>query len=281
MVSASRVLRPAVCDVGEVMDSVVPGRRLMEHRLGTRVPLCLPARLDMRGETSALGCLLNVSLSGAYVATPRIYQLLSPIDILCARFGDDHAEPSGVSAYVIRKAELGVGVEWREFAPQTIRLLVKLAQSTPWNTMPFETRCPPIRLPGTLIHRPCLRLVPCGSQSSRCCRSAPRRSRCCPGRRRGADRSGATLPWRPRMHARAQVRRVNHVTLSAPQRGRIWGPCRGGPDAAALAGLVLESRAISVTHFAVVADRLQATHALDAAERQRLMVTRPRRFSCK
>lgn len=188
------MLRPAVCDVGEVMDSVVPGRRLMEHRLGTRVPLCLPARLDMRGETSALGSLLNVSLSGAYVATPRIYQLLSPIDILCARFGDDHAEPSGVSAYVIRKAELGVGVEWREFAPQTIRLLVKLAQSTPWNTMPFETRCPPIRLPGTLIHRPCLRLVPCGSQSSRCCRSAPRRSRCCPGRRRGSDRSGQRSP---------------------------------------------------------------------------------------
>lgn len=101
----------------------------MEHRLGIRIPLSLLVRLDQQSETAALGRMLNVSLSGAYLATSRTYELLSRIDIVCGRFSDARADVSGIAAYVVRKAGGGVGVEWCEFAPPAIRRLVLSARA--------------------------------------------------------------------------------------------------------------------------------------------------------
>ena len=96
----------------------------MEHRLGIRIPLSLLVRLDQQGETAALGRMLNVSLSGAYVATLRDYQLLSRIDIVCGWFSAPRPDVFAIAAYVVRKAGGGVAIEWCEFAPPAIRRLV-------------------------------------------------------------------------------------------------------------------------------------------------------------
>lgn len=102
----------------------------MEHRFGTRRPLSLPVRLDKRGETLAFGRMLNVSLSGAYIETTRIFQPLMQIEIYCGRFSGDPARASGIAAYMARKTITGVGVEWCEFAPAAIRRLMALVESS-------------------------------------------------------------------------------------------------------------------------------------------------------
>lgn len=103
----------------------------MEHRLGSRMQVRLPARLDVRGGRSALGLLLNVSLSGAYVKTSGSFRPLTRVDVGfdCGRFAD--SEMTRVAAFVTRTDADGVAVEWCEFAPDAVAVLTAFAARPP------------------------------------------------------------------------------------------------------------------------------------------------------
>ena len=103
--------------------------RGMEHRLGTRMPVSIPVRLDERRETLAFGRVVNVSLSGAYVETPTTVHPLLRVDVVCGRMLPDRSGSFRVAAYVTRATTQGLAVEWLEFAPAAIRTLIARAES--------------------------------------------------------------------------------------------------------------------------------------------------------
>lgn len=99
----------------------------MEHRLGTRVPLYLPVRLAQRGRALAFGHMLDVSLSGARIATVQSFAPLSRITVVYGNSRPDRADGSQINAGIARVTVNGVGVEWCEFAPAAICRLAALA----------------------------------------------------------------------------------------------------------------------------------------------------------
>lgn len=103
----------------------------MEHRLGSRMRVRLPARLDAQGGTSAFGLLRNVSLSGAYLKVSGPFKPLMRVDVGfdCGCFAD--TEVIRVAAFVTRTDADGVAVEWCEFAPDAVARLMAFAGSPP------------------------------------------------------------------------------------------------------------------------------------------------------
>lgn len=97
----------------------------MELRLGTRVTISLPVRITRTRTAGAFGRMLNVSLSGAYIETSAPLSLLARLDVVCEAVCTERADCPGVPAYVTRVGRNGVGVEWFEFAPATIRQLMR------------------------------------------------------------------------------------------------------------------------------------------------------------
>ena len=91
----------------------------MEHRWGKRSRVDLHMSLRV-GEQTILGRVRELSLSGAYLAT-------------AARVGAGHSlsvelaggELPPVLAWVIRQDAHGLAVEWQEFAPWPIALMLK------------------------------------------------------------------------------------------------------------------------------------------------------------
>jgi hypothetical protein len=96
----------------------------MEHRWGERVLLDHPARLDGRPNLIALGRLRNASLSGGYVETGAIVPLGIRLHLALEWIYWDRAEDYRVPAYVVRSDEKGLGLEWCDFAPRCIALLI-------------------------------------------------------------------------------------------------------------------------------------------------------------
>lgn len=96
----------------------------MEHRLGTRVMTSLPVRVIRARAKHTFGRMLNASLSGAYIEASAALPLLARIEVVCGPVRSDRAECPGVPAYVTRVGRSGVGVEWFELAPATIRQLI-------------------------------------------------------------------------------------------------------------------------------------------------------------
>jgi hypothetical protein len=134
----------------------------MEHRLGTRMPISLPVKLHHAGSTPALGRMLDVSLSGAYVQTSASLKPLACIGIVCDRALSAVAGAPCVTAFVTRVAADGVALEWFEFAPGVIRHLMRREQSQVERGIATSTAARDTRAP---LHRP--RLSPLRSSRNR------------------------------------------------------------------------------------------------------------------
>ncbi len=100
----------------------------MEHRWGVRHSLDVFVRLEGPPDSVMFARLRNVSSSGAYVETQAAPALDSRVLLELGR------RPAGardgrcrVPAYVVRRDERGIGVEWCEFAPQPILALITTA----------------------------------------------------------------------------------------------------------------------------------------------------------
>lgn len=102
----------------------------MEHRWGERVPLGIRVRVSGNSACIGTGLLRDASVSGAFVQTelrlPQHAQLVLEI-----ASGDGAATVEEVPASVVRHDPCGIGMEWREFAPRAILLLLAISVPAP------------------------------------------------------------------------------------------------------------------------------------------------------
>lgn len=97
----------------------------MEHRWGERFAVDIVVRLGSRPYAVRTGRLTDLSMSGASIRIGMDLRVLSRVQValvLPARFSQ--ATPV-IGAYVARRHRDGVGVEWCEFAPQTVVELLR------------------------------------------------------------------------------------------------------------------------------------------------------------
>jgi hypothetical protein len=116
----------------------------MEHRWGERVIAHLTVELSCGAAAPVVGLLDNVSSSGAFVRTqsrlPR-----GAVEVALVRPGAGRESLARLPAYIVRESELGVGIEWCEFAPRAVRELMGRGPSTAARTRP--RRVPARRTP--------------------------------------------------------------------------------------------------------------------------------------
>jgi hypothetical protein len=92
-------------------------KMVMEHRWGERMTVDLAVRLRSPVGGIAMGQMVDVSRSGAFIRTELGLEFAVRIDILLS--SDE------VPAFVVRNASDGVGVEWCGAVPDVITALVR------------------------------------------------------------------------------------------------------------------------------------------------------------
>ena len=104
----------------------------MEHRYGIRYLSATDVLVRRHSERhAAKGRLLDVSISGAFVATSvRIAPLTSiTVEVLSVITSARRLKP--IEAQVIRRTDSGLGIEWRELTPASLSQLVDGWQPAP------------------------------------------------------------------------------------------------------------------------------------------------------
>lgn len=90
----------------------------MDHRVGTRVPMDTRAYLRAAGVVTET-VVKNASLTGAFVESPWVLPLLSPVQVRPVGTGGPWLE-----ACVIRRDKHGLGLEWLEAGVHPVRTLL-------------------------------------------------------------------------------------------------------------------------------------------------------------
>ena len=102
----------------------------MEHRWGRRIALKIAVQLAMEVGDLMLGQMTNVSISGAFVQTPRAIPLGAQVEVIVQnhRVG---RRLERVTAHVVRRTSDGVGIEWSDLAPRSVSVLLEAMQAIP------------------------------------------------------------------------------------------------------------------------------------------------------
>jgi PilZ domain len=95
-----------------------------ESRWGDRVRVNIPVQVSANAVTSADGCMRNLSLSGALLKADADLGLHALIQV-SIKMPSQSERTTAITAYVSRKAQEGVGVEWCEFAPSVVKDLLR------------------------------------------------------------------------------------------------------------------------------------------------------------
>jgi hypothetical protein len=110
----------------------------MEHRWGFRYPVDVPARIAAGNGQVHAGHLRDVSITGALLATgARLDPLMAlglsvPFEGLTLQ----------LSAWVVRSAESGYGVEWQEGGTLDLDLLMECVLRRSGRSVPVSVTCP-------------------------------------------------------------------------------------------------------------------------------------------
>jgi PilZ domain len=108
------------------MDSFMMAKQLTGsgHRWGQRIAVDIPVQVAAHSLPAIHGHLKNLSLSGALMETDHELPLQAhiAISVKLPGMGD---KATTVMARVIRQLKDAVGVEWCEFAPTTVRDLLR------------------------------------------------------------------------------------------------------------------------------------------------------------
>jgi hypothetical protein len=97
----------------------------MDHRWGRRVQVDFPVRVAAHRFAVRDGRLIDLSVSGALIEADLDSRVLSRIQVVILLPGYPRHEAPTVEAYVARKHRHSIGVEWCEFAPRTVRELLR------------------------------------------------------------------------------------------------------------------------------------------------------------
>src|ERR1700761_2313162 len=97
----------------------------MEHRLGLRRLILQPVHLWTPGGVASVGVITSVSISGAYVSTALNLPLLTRVGLCFAPVLGRKPERVRLDAHVVRQETEGLAVEWCEFAPSSVRELIR------------------------------------------------------------------------------------------------------------------------------------------------------------
>ncbi len=103
---------------------------MLEHRWGDRVPLDYPVLLDAGPGLRAVGRLRNASLSGGYLEIAIKVPLDIRLHVELEWRDRNRNERCRIPAYAVRADDAGVGLEWFDFAPAGIALLIASHIST-------------------------------------------------------------------------------------------------------------------------------------------------------
>jgi hypothetical protein len=95
----------------------------MEHRWGQRWDVERSITIRTRGGLAARGCVRNVSISGAFIASPLPVRLLSYVQVHFVAEQGAHRVNRSIDGQVVRRAADGFAVEWCEFAPDSVLAL--------------------------------------------------------------------------------------------------------------------------------------------------------------
>lgn len=96
----------------------------MEHRWGRRNVVRVPVRLIGESGEAVTGQTENVSISGAFIRTARILPLGTRLEVEFPHPDGLAEEPERIGAHVTRRTRDGVGIEWYELAPHSVRALL-------------------------------------------------------------------------------------------------------------------------------------------------------------
>jgi hypothetical protein len=100
----------------------------MEHRWGYRFPTDIPVGITARG-LNRHGRVRDVSVSGAFVVSSACVPLLSAIEIVADEEAGTSRPGRPVLAYVVRHAEDGFAIEWREPFDEATTCFVSLCSA--------------------------------------------------------------------------------------------------------------------------------------------------------
>jgi PilZ domain len=99
----------------------------MEHRWGERIAVDIPVQVSVPPLVVGSGHVRNISISGAWILgrfdLPPLARAFVVFDLALA--GQHEQLP--IACYVARVRPEGIGVEWRELAPQIVSDLILFA----------------------------------------------------------------------------------------------------------------------------------------------------------
>jgi hypothetical protein len=108
-----------------------PDRYPMEHRWGDRLPVAVGVRVGPVGRALRPGWLLDVSLSGARIWTSAALSVVTLVDVelMDTRLMQYCEYPAPLRGRVVRRGPMQIGLEWEEFASETVCVFMRIAAS--------------------------------------------------------------------------------------------------------------------------------------------------------
>ena len=98
----------------------------MEHRWGRRQSTNLFVRFFASSGATGIGCVLNISSTGAFLATTARLRPLSLVYLEPAGATFWQIQSRRIAASVVREDASGVGLEWCEAAAETTNVVTRL-----------------------------------------------------------------------------------------------------------------------------------------------------------
>jgi hypothetical protein len=99
----------------------------MEHRWGERQSTDVTVRFVKLPGTIGVGRVLNISMTGAYMATKMPLRLLSVVYLELTTPLLAHKKQRRLAASVVRQDRGGVGLEWCESPARSVQIYARLA----------------------------------------------------------------------------------------------------------------------------------------------------------
>jgi hypothetical protein len=92
----------------------------MEHRWGSRKSIDVPVRFIALPATIGTGRITNVSMTGAFLETRAQLRPMAMLYVEMTHLLQEPGRRKRLSASVVRKTDLGVGIEWCEAASKSL-----------------------------------------------------------------------------------------------------------------------------------------------------------------